>query len=229
MARTNAPSASAPLAATATAVNKSVPCTTCHMDQFQGDFHRAPACRATARLSGQDAHGFPEPRPREQPSHVRAHELAHARADPAIASYLSARSSSSQRGASRNALMKPSRSGQRASHLVQEMAWRIMPRLSCLPRRSFALAGCNANQTANATAQWASDPNPIHYAQTVRRPLAGGEGGLRGPLADQPPRPLHCAARDPARLRPGFEKLGYSLMDMFGRSRFGSRPIPAPH
>jgi len=44
--RTNAPSASAPLAATATAVNKSVPCTTCHMDQFQGD-------STVPRLAGQ--------------------------------------------------------------------------------------------------------------------------------------------------------------------------------
>ena len=35
--RTDAPSASAPLAATAVAVNKSAVCTACHLDQFQGD------------------------------------------------------------------------------------------------------------------------------------------------------------------------------------------------
>jgi cytochrome c553 len=44
--RTHAPSASAPLAATATAINKSVPCTTCHMDRFQGD-------ATVPRLAGQ--------------------------------------------------------------------------------------------------------------------------------------------------------------------------------
>jgi len=44
--RTNAPSASAALAAMATAVNKSVACTACHMDQFQGD-------STVPRLAGQ--------------------------------------------------------------------------------------------------------------------------------------------------------------------------------
>ena len=63
--KNNAPPASKVDAATAAALNKSVPCTGCHFDQFQGEFLGAAACGPAARLSGQDADGFPHPRPRQ--------------------------------------------------------------------------------------------------------------------------------------------------------------------
>ena len=78
--KTGAPDASKADVTSAMTAIKSVVCTSCHLEQFEGDLLRSAPRGARARLSRQDDDRFPNSRPRQQPGHVRFDEHRYARA-----------------------------------------------------------------------------------------------------------------------------------------------------
>ena len=78
---TGAPAASKADTEVAIAVNKSIVCTSCHLEQYQGNSSVPRLAGPGARLSPQDHDGLPHARARQQPRHVGSDEFHHARAD----------------------------------------------------------------------------------------------------------------------------------------------------
>ncbi len=87
--KTGAPSASKADETSAMTAIKSVVCSSCHLEEFQGDSSIPRLAGQSPRLSRKNDDGFPDPRPREQSRHVGSHEHRHARSRvTAIAAYL---------------------------------------------------------------------------------------------------------------------------------------------
>ena len=83
-----APAASKADAEVAIGVNKSVVCTSCHLEQFQGDSSVPRLADQEHDYLAQDHDGLPHARARQQPRHVGSDEFHHARTDRGDGGYL---------------------------------------------------------------------------------------------------------------------------------------------